>query len=656
MLKKIIQSFRGKKSEETRTMPAHSTELPTEQQAPDGYITASDSYGRPVRISRTEWKDNLLMPNIRKAWQDPDALYGFILQALQDNFVEEMAESAAQLVAIDPNTERSHTIQAIIQLETGALDAAETTLHQAIHQIGETGILLTNLAKIHDLRSNSAARDATLWHALELDPNQENGLGWWLSLQREALDHSGYQTALQRVEALSGSWRAHLWQAQSSLEQGDTGKAIALYQQSLPLASQHDDALLMMAHDLATHQQYQTVIDMVAPYCKPEQINPHLGYYVLQAYLALEQVFPAEVLLHQLYALETPALKARLDQFANQIQQLKFALDGETSHPPVDPLAIEIMELDKPVWHYGLHSPDWLFSAKKEDAPLISFFSFFKIAAETDTAGTQREDDLGRLSRSIPLYLAESIHYWTDYQASTLFPVVPDQGAVIFGASGADPSICAQFKGNSRYFVTGEIAEQDQDWTITLRLFNGANDTCIWEESLTGPHTELSQTVLKLEFKLLDQIKLRRTYPQDDFYERPSPEALPYYLTALGQNLMLSLVANDLLTPSRLWGERNMLEWPLNMTLQWPQAVVPKLMYLAALSKAAGYQSAIVPEFKQRTLQLMKDSQHQQHTIGHLEPLVWQIFCMDSELANALSAQDSTIYAQWLRDLQVAVH
>lgn len=655
MFNKIIQSFRGKKPEETRATPAHSVD-PTEQQTPDDYITVCDSYGRPVRITRTEWKDNLLMPNIQKAWHDADALYGFILQALQDNFIPEMIGAAAQLVTIDTNIERSHTIQAIIQLETGSLDEAETTLQHAIEHIGETGILLTNMAKIHDLRAETAARDATLWHALELDPNQENGLGWWLALQRETLDTEHYQAALQRISALPDSWRAQLWQARTHLEQAEYSQAKALYRQILPRASQHDDALMMMAHDLSAHQQPAWVIDLVAPYWNPDQQNPQIGLHVLQAYLTQEQVFPAEALLHQLYALEIPHLKNQLDQLANQLQQLKHALDAAENHAPVNPLSIEIMELEKPVWSYGLHAPDWLFTAKKEAAPIISFFSFFKQSTTSTKPETQQEDELGRLSRSIPLYLAESIHYWTDYQANTLFPVVPDQGAVIFGASGADPSICAQFKGNSRYFVTGEIAEQEQDWTITARLYDCTNDTCIWEEIIPATTADIGSSVLKLEFKLLDQVKLRRTYPQDDFYERPSPDAMTTYLTALGQNLMLSLVANELLTPSRLWGERNMLEWPLQMALHWPQATVPKLMYIAALAKAASYQSPIVPEFKHRTLQLLKDSQHQKQTIGQLEPLVWQIFCMNTELANAISAQDSTIYAQWLRDLQVAVH
>jgi hypothetical protein len=41
-----------------------------------------------------------------------------------------------------------------------------------------------------------------------------------------------------------------------------------------------------------------------------------------------------------------------------------------------------------------------------------------------------------------------------------------------------------------------------------------------------------------------------------------------------------------------------MLEWPLNMALQWPQAEVPKMMYFSGLGKAFDYQSEVLANIK----------------------------------------------------------
>jgi hypothetical protein len=104
--------------------------------------------------------------------------------------------------------------------------------------------------------------------------------------------------------------------------------------------------------------------------------------------------------------------------------------------------------------------------------------------------------------------------------------------------------------------------------------------------------------VLELEQRLLAKVGAVNPQPLDAFYARPSVDAMDIYLGELGQAFMLTLVANQQVPRSAVWGERTMLEWPLNMALQWPQAEVPKLMYISGLGKAFDYQSEVLGEYK----------------------------------------------------------
>ena len=121
--------------------------------------------------------------------------------------------------------------------------------------MGRTGSVLLNLAQVYATRNETERADATLWRALEVEPNLDNGLGWYASLAAEraaaglaagspeadqtALQQAGEQAgteALQRVATLPGSWRAQLWLARGELNRNNLDAARALYHQALARA------------------------------------------------------------------------------------------------------------------------------------------------------------------------------------------------------------------------------------------------------------------------------------------------------------------------------------------------------------------------------------------------------------------------------------
>ncbi|PXV58984.1 Tetratricopeptide repeat-containing protein [Dyella jiangningensis] len=640
MFKRIMDRLSGKNADQaTATASA-----PDEQEL----ITVYDAYGREMRITRADWRDRLFLPQLQSSWDQPDALYSLIVNGINDGMVEEVKPASARLLTIDPIPERSGTVRAIVLLKLGHLDDAEAVLRETMQKVGDTGTLLTNLAKVHAARGEHERAEATLWTAIEREPNLDNGLMWWAAMHKERGGDEAYAAALQRVAALLGSWRAQLWLARRHLERGEVDDARALYEQWLASETLDGDALMMVSGDLGNHGQVPLMIELIAPALDLQRHDPRAAMNVVQAYLQLGRVEEGEALLSRLYALNLPPFKQHLDRYAAQFQQLRTQ---EAKPTPIVEQAMDVagVPYSGPIWTYGLRDPQWLFRPKPQDAKKVLFLCLAKKLTGGEVAQQERENAIGRLSRALPLYFAESVHGWTDAEGQAVIPVVRGGGPVLFGASEDEDETIAAFKSHGDIVVCGTIDDSDGRWRIACSAWSAEKNDWIARERVDVPVAELAQGVLALEQRLLAAIGGTRDTPWDDGYTRPTPEAMDVYLTGLSQSLMLSLVSHGLVPKENLWGERNMLEWWLRMALQWPSWAVPRMAYLAALSNAARYASPVLEEFRERTLALLKSIKDEQPMLARLAPLAWHCFGMNDALDDVRRhAADDEAYTQWL--------
>jgi len=650
MFKRLLSALSGKKTEASDTTPVKEA-----RQGGEEMITVYDAYGRELNITRNEWHDKMFLPSLKQQRNNPDELYRLIFSGLDDGFAADLQRAAQRLVEVDKIPERSHTMLGIVLLKNGQFDAAEATLRAGMEKVGETGTLLTNLAKVYAERGDEALADETLWRAVQADPNQENGLMWWASIQQERGGEAAYVQALHTAAALPGSWRAQLWLARHHLEKEDVAAARALYAEVLQGGQFDGNALMMMSGDLGNSGQIPLMLELIGPAYDEHRHDPMAGINLLRACQELGKANQGEALLERMYALGFPPIKQYLDQFAEAFQEMRTQAAQST---PLDEanLKIATISLTQPVWQYGLHNADWLFARKPEGAPAIGFFALTKITDGTVRAESQREDDFGRYTRAIPLYLAEAAHYWTDYAASCNIHIVEGSGPVLSGTETDGQALFDIVPAGMKYFVTGEIGcageGKSARWSIALHLWDCGTRTKQSSESGGATEDEFGALVLSLEERLLARIGRKRVQPLDAFYLRPTFEAIGVYLTELGQSFMLTLLDNGHMPKSAMWGERSMLEWPLTMALHWPKAEVPKLMYLSTLGKARGYKSDVLPEYKERSLQLLRDAGQTDRPASRLAPLVWALFGMTDELQKLIQTQPADTnpaYVAWLK-------
>ena len=224
----LLKNLFGKKESKTMATP------PADPANDPNMIRVYDAYGRELYISRKDWRDSVLLENLKKAWNQPDELYQMILSALSDGFRSDIIDAARQLYKIDAVRVRGACLWAIVLMEEGRLDEAEKVLRDFIAKHGENSVILTNLAKVYSLRKDDAEAEEILWHSLGIDPNQDNGMGWYEAIHRErgGKDAGGLE-ALRRIAAIPSSWRAQLWLARAELESRNVDAALSLYEQAL---------------------------------------------------------------------------------------------------------------------------------------------------------------------------------------------------------------------------------------------------------------------------------------------------------------------------------------------------------------------------------------------------------------------------------------
>jgi tetratricopeptide (TPR) repeat protein len=192
-------------------------------------IRVYDEYGRERLVTRENWRANVLPAAIEASWNNPEQLYANIVQALRDGFRPEIVYAAEHLYQIDPQKSRGAAAWGIVLMEEGRLEEAESVFQEFLSRHGDDGVVLTNLAKVYSKRNDEVKSQATLWHALEIDPNLDNGLAWYGAIHRDRGGDQAWLEAMQKVASLPGSWRAQLWLARDALQATHKDEAMALY-------------------------------------------------------------------------------------------------------------------------------------------------------------------------------------------------------------------------------------------------------------------------------------------------------------------------------------------------------------------------------------------------------------------------------------------
>lgn len=570
-------------------------------------IRVFDAYGQEMFISRNEWRDNVLMGNLDKAWNQPDELYNLIIQALSDDFVLEVLPAAEQLQRIDHLRDRAATILGIVYMDAGRLDDAEKVLKNYQEEHGELGVILTNLAKVYDKRGQHELAEQTLWHALELDPNQDNGMGWYEIIHRERDGQKAGLDALHRIAKLEGSWRAQIWLARNALESRKLEAALDFYKEALSRVESPApaDMLMQISGDLGNNGHLAEIIHWVGPAFQVEVHGLMVGNNLIKAHLDLGQLDATQKIIEQLYAQKRPDWQEALRYWDAELSNAQISSNKKTAAPG----SIAIVTIEGPLWMRDGSPFAQLLTPKVPDAPVIGFLGSTVIKADPATeSATQLADGPGRLSRVLPLLLGEQLHLGSHAETRALIPFAPDFGLVVMGSAATDDVLCKEIApttaGTLDYLAYITVDTSTTSWKMNARLLRLSDSKRLGEVTATAqpdnPGDGVQQLMTAFQNLLLAETDIQKQAEPEWYLQPDGPERSDYLLRLEQQLAAVCINMENLNGGGGLSGEREIIDGTLKLCVRNPCNQTTRMLLIQTLRQMKKVRPEILLEFKDK--------------------------------------------------------
>ena len=282
-------------------------------QVEEQFLYAFNDKGQRVRFSREQWAEHVIPQNVKQHWNDPDALYALLTQAMAGGFFAEIEKAAWHLQETDRNLERGTTLLGHVLMRMGKLDEAEELIDQFIEVAGETGNMLTGKAKLMIEKNPKANVAPVLKKALKLNPNAENTLHWYALLGKKKKGAEGLKANLREACDMPGSFLPQIRLGGILLREGDNEGAIELYESILELARKDGNILLGISSALAEYKLIEEMIDMLAPVYSFQKHGPYVGMNLAQAMVKAGRHSEARTLVKPIRALNNEQFNDYLD-------------------------------------------------------------------------------------------------------------------------------------------------------------------------------------------------------------------------------------------------------------------------------------------------------------------------------------------------------
>jgi hypothetical protein len=293
---------------------------------------------------------------------------------------------------------------------------------------------------------------------------------------RKPADQPANPSAGEKASA-AGGVMPQLAAAREKLKARDVAGAVAIYEAVLTGAGDRADVLVTVSGDLGTGGHVRELIELLAPRYDAQRHGAAAGINLLQAYIVTRNAEAAQHLLDLLFELQRPELEARLVGFSNAVAEL-FVSEHEAADTalPAEEAKISLVSISKPVWFYGLEAiAPHLLPRKEGRVRRVAFAQCALPGLEDVVARAARpEEPLGRLSRGLPLWFAETFAYGAGYETVAAVGASDRKHYVLFPTEWAADNIRQlndSVEGGLDYVVTGTLRNRNEDFELGLRIW-----------------------------------------------------------------------------------------------------------------------------------------------------------------------------------------
>lgn len=601
-LKKLFSKSKNKNDKATRKEPQLSSGKPE-------MIKVHDEYGRELLITKKDWLNNVLLGNLEKNKNNSDDLYNLLLSALNDNFETHIQSYAEHLYRTDSLKERGACMYAIVLIKNKYFDLAEKVVKETIAEIGETGALLINLAKVYACWEEHKKAEDILWHALEVDPNQDNGLEWYVAIQKEKGGKESYLEALSRVNDLPNAWRPNLWLARESLENENLSEALSYYQRLFEINGNVDaKTLQQISGDLGLKGYISEIIDVVEPMYNIKIHGLMVGNNLLKATIELKRFDKAQSILNGLFSEDRPDWKEGLTYWQNELDKLTHEY-GPVKDDEIPKMGL--MPIEQPIWLHKLEQVESIYT-KMHNSTITILVTSGSCTLKTEQSQIikQQSNVEGTLCRGVPMTLCDKLNLQTSAQATMMLPIIEEGGFAFFGQKYDTDwanRLIEQYPCD--VVLLPHLYAQSDQWQYEICVFD-VNEkenifTFVKDFSPKEASIPLKELVNEVSKFLIEKYGLRNQKQLIDF-DTISPHLYAHYVGANESCLALSLACNIENGVDTLYGERSIFDKLLHLAVDEPNSDIHKLMFLSAMAKNKAYGSEIYKEYHSKIKKLFK--------------------------------------------------
>ncbi|MGK0205816.1 MAG: tetratricopeptide (TPR) repeat protein, partial [Planctomycetota bacterium] len=540
------------------------SENPTSPPAPKDHVEVLNAQGQRVSITREQYLTQALPEMLKASDTDPERLTQVIMQAVRDGFADNVIAAANRLTVIDKgNLERALTVLAVVQRDSGDLDLAEDTLNELKQRKPDSAAAYVGLGMLQERQGNLDKCEELLLQALEMDSNNPDAVHGYLQTRHRSVGDEGYPAEIEKLMALPGSWRAHMWMARLMLSKDNADGAASIYRDKLSGDEVESDALLMAVADLVQNGKHELIEELIVSRFEPGKHHPHIGMAMLQHYHMQQKHEVGEELLHQMYVHYGHMLSAELQQFSGEFDRLRLSKLPKMPDLPPNP-KVNLMRLDRPSWYAGLDDPAWLLPPKGDGHKHIMVFAL-AIDGQPKLEPAQ-EEELGRATRSLPLWFAEQIWLSTPHRATAALAMAENGGWAVLGRPWPEEQLASQLPDSERantILVSGQMRIDGERRRIDLWAYDCATKQRLGHAAAEGAHAEHGSMLLQLMAELWPLIGgpvgHKPQVGDATFWHR--------YADGMGQHAALVITQTGGLPRDRLYGERFITQWLQNAAL-----------------------------------------------------------------------------------------
>jgi hypothetical protein len=357
--------------------------------------------------------------------------------------------------------------------------------------------------------------------------------------------------------------------ARERLDAKDLKGALVIYEEVLATGGDRADVLVTISGDLGSTGHIPQIIDLVAPRYDATRHGPAAGINLIQAYLAVRDADAARHVLDILFALQKPELEDRLHGFSNAIAEL--INHGDVTALPefmppggeggaTQPVGVAVVTISKPIWAYGLESFGDILPKKEGKMRRVAFTQLALPGAYADVGAAMKapEDEIGRMSRAIPLWFAETFYFSPLYNSVAAFGCMHDTDGsrrpTIFTADWTIDNLKKLVETTSDgldYIFTGSLKREGEEMVLQIK---------VWEVKKFRERKEITarwtaataDAELKKLHEYIRAFMEWAPYPEGAAIPYSAPSSPTAWLEAIGTLLGLFLVEKSLLPKDQL--------------------------------------------------------------------------------------------------------